>query len=320
MIGRRQTLLGLGAALGMPTAWAQGWPAKPVKFVVGFAPAGPADIVARMLQPRLSERLKQPVVVENRGGAGGNVAAQAVSRMEPDGYNLLVTTSAFAVNPSLSRNAGYDPLKNFTTVNIVAGTPNLIVAAPDLPVQSLKDVFALAKKQNLSFGTAGAGTTPHLSAEYLFKSLAKVNIVHVPFTGAGPALTATAGNQVPLASVALPAAIALTKAGKVKPLAVTSANRVRSLPDVPTVAELGFPGFSFTTWVGVFAPAGTPQDVLARLNSESNLALFIPEVQDQLDKAGFDVIGGSLNKAGDYVKAELAKYAQVVKQTGVSVE
>lgn len=320
MIGRRETLLGLGAVLGMPMAWAQSWPAKPVKFVVGFAPAGPADIVARLLQPRLSERLKQTVVVENRGGAGGNVAAQAVSRMEPDGYNLLVTTSAFAVNPSLSRNAGYDPLKNFATVNIVAGTPNLIVAAPDLLVQTLKDVFALAKKQNLSFGTAGAGTTPHLSAEYLFKSLAKVNIVHAPFTGAGPALSATAGNQIPLASVALPAALALAKAGKVKPLAVTGAKRLGSLPDVPTVAELGFPGFNFTTWVGVFAPAGTPQAVLARLNSESNLILFIPEFQDQLDKAGFEVIGGSLNKASDHLKAELVKYAQVVKQTGVSME
>ena len=320
MIRRRETLLGLAAALGMPTARAQSWPVKPVKFVVGFAPAGPADIVARMLQPGLNERLKQPVLVENRSGAGGNVAAQAVSRMEPDGYNLLVTTSAFAVNPSLSHNAGYDPLKNFATVNIVAGTPNLIVAAPELPVQSLKDVFALAKKQNLSFGTAGAGTTPHLSAEYLFKSLARVSIVHVPFTGAAPALTATAGNQVPLASVALPAAIPLAKAGKVKPLAVTSAKRVRSLPDVPTVAESGFAGFSCTTWVGVFAPAGTPQAVLSRLNSEMNPILFIPEFQDQLDKAGFDVIGGSLNKAGDYLKVELTKYAQVVKQTGVRMD
>lgn len=320
MAGRRQTLIALGAALAMPMARAQSWPARPVKLVVGFAPAGPADIVARILQSRLSERLKQPVVIENRGGAGGNVAAQAVSRMEPDGHSLLVTTSAFAVNPSLSRNAGYDPLKNFATVNIVAGTPNLIVAAPDLPAHTLQDVFALAKKQNLSFGTAGAGTTPHLSAEYLFKSLAKVNIVHAPFTGAGPSLSAAAGNQIPLASVALPAALALAKSGKVRPLAVTSTKRVRSLPDVPTVAELGFSGFSFTTWVGFFAPARTPQAVLARLNSESNLILFIPEVQEQLEKAGFDVIGGPLPKVGDYLKAEVAKYARVVKETGVTFE
>ncbi|MDO8768732.1 MAG: tripartite tricarboxylate transporter substrate binding protein [Burkholderiaceae bacterium] len=322
MIQRRHALLGLGAACAVPhTAWSQGasWPSKPVKLLVAFAPGGPADIIARMLALRLSERIKQPVVVENRGGAGGNVAAQAVARAEPDGYTLLITTSAFAVNPALSRKAGYDPLKDFATVNIVAGTPNLLVASPALPVKTLQDVFKLAKTQNLSFGTAGGGTTPHLSAEYLFKSLAKVNIVHAPFTGAGPALTAVMGNQIQLASVALPAAVALVKADKVRPLAVTSARRVSSMPDVPTVAEQ-FPGFSFATWVGLFAPAKTPAAIVERLNSELNLALFIPEFQQQLDKAGFSPIGGSLNKASEYLKAELVKYAKVVKETGVTAD
>jgi len=322
MIQRRHALLGLGAACAAPhTAWSQSasWPSKPVKLVVAFAPGGPADIIARMLALRLSERIKQPVVVENRGGAGGNVAAQAVARAEPDGYTLLITTSAFAVNPALSRKAGYDPLKDFVTVNIVAGTPNLLVASPGLPVKTLQDVFKLAKNQNLSFGTAGGGTTPHLSAEYLFKSLAKVNIVHAPFTGAGPALTAVMGNQIQLASVALPAAVALVKADKVRPLAVTSARRVSSMPDVPTVAEQ-FPGFSFATWVGLFAPAKTPAAIVERLNSELNLALFIPEFQQQLDKAGFSPIGGSLNKASEYLKSELVKYAKVVKETGVTAD
>jgi tripartite-type tricarboxylate transporter receptor subunit TctC len=323
MIQRRHALLGLGAVCAAPhTVWAQAaeWPSKPIKLMVGFAPGGPADIIARFLSQRLSERLKQPVIVENRGGAGGNVAAQAVARAEPDGYTLLVTTSAFAVNPALSRKAGYDPIKDFSTVNIVAGTPNLIVASPNLPVQNLKDVFKLAKTKNLSFGTAGAGTTPHLSAEYLFKSLAKVNIVHAPYTGAGPALNAVMGDQIQLASVALPAAVALVKAGKVKPLAVTSAQRVSSMPDVPTVAELGFPGFSFATWVGVFAPSKTPASIVARLNSELNLTLFIPEFQQQLAQAGFSPIGGSLNKSSDYVRAELVKYAKVVKETGITAE
>lgn len=322
MIHRRHALLGLGAACAAPhTVWSQnaGWPNKPVKLVVAFAPGGPADIIARLLAQRLSERIKQAVVVENRGGAGGNVAAQAVARAEPDGYTLLVTTSAFAVNPALSRKAGYDPLKDFSTINIVAGTPNLLVASPTLPVKTLQDVFKLAKTQDLSFGTAGGGTTPHLSAEYLFKSLAKVNIVHAPFTGAGPALTAVMGNQIPLASVALPAAVALVKAEKVRPLAVTSARRVSAMPDVPTVAEL-FPGFSFATWVGLFAPAKTPTGIVERLNSELNLALFIPEFQQQLEKAGFSPIGGSLNKASDYLKAELVKYAKVVKETGVTAD
>ena len=323
MIQRRQTLLAAGALCAAPYAtWSQSnpWPSKPIKLVVAFAPGGPADIIARFLSQRLSERLKQAVVVENRGGAGGNVAAQAIARADADGYNLLVTTSAFTVNPALSRKAGYDPLKDFTAVNIVAGTPNLLVASPNLPVQNLKDVFKLAKTQDLSFGTAGGGTTPHLSAEYLFKSLAKVTIVHAPYTGASPALSAVMGNQIQLASVALPAAVALVKAEKVRPLAVTSAQRVASMPDVPTVAELGFPGFNFATWVGVFAPAKTPSDIVARLNSELNLILFIPEFQQQLAQAGFSPIGGSLSKAADYVKAELVKYAKVVKDTGITAE
>lgn len=323
MIQRRQTLLGVGALCAAPyAAWSQSaaWPNKPIKLVVAFAPGGPADIIARFLSQRLSDRLKQSVVVENRGGAGGNVAAQAMARADADGYNLLVTTSAFTVNPALSRKAGYDPIKDFTAINIVASTPNLLVASPGLPVQNLKDVFKLAKTQNLSFGTAGGGTTPHLSAEYLFKSLAKVNIVHAPYTGASPALSAVMGNQIQLASVALPAAVALVKGEKVRPLAVTSAQRIASMPDVPTVAELGFPGFNFATWVGLFAPAKTPADIALRLNSELNLILFIPEFQQQLAQAGFSPIGGSLNKSSDYVKTELVKYAKVVKETGITAE
>lgn len=323
MIQRRQALKGLAAAgLASANSWAIGaaWPSKPIKLVVAFAPGGPADIIARLLSQRLGDRLQQSVIVENRGGAGGNVAAQVVARAEPDGYTLLVTTSAFAVNPALSRKAGYDPIKEFSTVNVVADTPNLILASPALPVQSLKDVLKLAKTQNLSFGTAGAGTTPHLSAEYLFKSLAKVNILHVPYTGAGPALSAVMGNQIELASVALPAAVALVKANKVRPLAVTSERRVASMQDVPTVAELGYPGFNFATWVGLFAPSKTPNDIVARMNSELNLILFIPEFQQQLASAGFGPIGGSLNNSSDYVKAELMKYAKVVQETGITDE
>ena len=323
MIQRRHALIaGTAACIAPHAAWSQGagWPNKPIKLVVAFAPGGPADIIARFLSQRLSDRLKQSVIVENRGGAGGNVAAQAVARAEPDGYTLLVSTSAFAVNPALSRKAGYDPIKDFATAGIVAGTPNLLVAAPALPVQTLADVFKLAKTQNLSFGTAGGGTTPHLSAEYLFKSLAKVNIVHAPYTGASPALSAVMGNQIQLASVALPAAVSLVKADKVRPLAVTSAKRVAAMPNVPTVAELGFPGFSFATWVGVFAPAKTPTAIVNRINSELNLILFIPEFQQQLDQAGFSPIGGSVNKSTDYLKAELLKYAKVVKETGITAE
>jgi tripartite-type tricarboxylate transporter receptor subunit TctC len=323
MIHRRSALLALAAACALPQlaqAQAEAWPAKPVKLVVAFAPGGPADIIARLISQRLSDRLKQSVVVENRGGAGGNVAAQAVSRAAPDGYTLLVTTSALAVNPALSRNPGYDAVKDFSAVSLIAGTPNLLVAAPQLPVQNLADVFKLAKTQNLSFGTAGGGTTPHLSAEYLFKSLAKVNIVHAPYTGAGPALNAVMGNQIQLASVALPAAVELVKADKVRPLAVTSDARVASMPQVPTVAELGFPGFSFATWVAVFAPAKTPAAVVERLNAELSQILLVPEFLQQLDKAGFSPIGGTSAKASEFLATELVKYAKVVKETGANID
>ena len=323
MLHRRSALLAFAAVCALPAlaqAQVEAWPARPVKLVVAFAPGGPADIIARLLSQRLGDRLRQSVVVENRGGAGGNVAAQAVSRATPDGYTLLVTTSAMAVNPALSRNPGYDAVKDFSAVSLIAGTPNLLVAAPQLPVQSLADVFKLAKTQNLSFGTAGGGTTPHLSAEYLFKSLAKVNIVHAPYTGAGPALNAVMGNQIQLASVALPAAVELVKADKVRPLAVTSDARVASMPQVPTVAELGFPGFSFATWVAVFAPAKTPAAVVERLNAELSQILLIPEFLQQLDKAGFSPMGGPPARAAEFLASELVKYAKVVKETGANID
>ena len=310
-----------GASIGLPNlVHAQNavWPGKTVKLVVAFAPGGPADIIARLLSQRLSDRLKVPVVVENRVGAGGNIAAQAVSRSDADGYTLLVTTSAFTVNPSLSSNAGYDPVKDFAPINIVAATPNIIVAAPTLDVKNLKDVFKLSKTMNMSYGTAGAGTTPHLCAEYLFKSLAKVDIVHAPFAGAAPALNSLMGSQIQLASVALAGAVPLVKAGKVKALGITSPKRISSLPDIATVAEQGYPGFDFATWVGVLAPNKTPASVIERLNSELNLILFIPEVQQQLDTAGFGVLGGTAEKAAQYIKAELQKYAKVVKEAGIT--
>ena len=308
------------AALCACAALAQPFPSKAVKIVVPFARGGNLDVTARLVGEHMSKTLGQPVVVENRPGAGGNVAAQQVAKAQADGYTLLVTTSAFAVNPNLKRDAGYDPSKEYVTVNLIGGTPNLLVASPEFAGTTLKDVFRLAKTEKLSYGSAGAGTTPHLCAEYLFKTLNKADIVHVPFNGAGPALNAVAGNQIPLASVALSSAVELVKAGRVKPLAVTSTKRVTSLPHVPTVAESGYPGFSFLTWVGVFAPAKTPRAALERLNSESNMILFVPEFQQQLDRAGFSPIGGSLAKANDTLQDELRKYAKVIRDTGITAD
>ncbi len=321
---QRRTLVGLCTALllGLSAgAHAQtSYPTKPVKFVVAFAPGGPADIIARLLGQRLSESLGQPVVVENRAGAGGNVASGIVSKAAPDGYTLMVNTSSLAVNVSLSKNPGFDAEKDFTLASVVASSPNLLVAYPGLKAKNLQEVVAEAKSGKLNYGTAGAGTTPHLTAEYLFKVLAKVDVTHIPFQGAGPALNATLGGQVEMASVALPAAVEMVKGGKVRGLAVTSNKRVAALPDVPTVAESGFPGFEDYTWVGVFAPSKTPPEVVQHLNSEINKILRSADFQAKLAGVGFEPVGGSTKDAADYLKTELAKWAKVVKETGTKVE
>ena len=321
---QRRTLVGLCTALllGLSAgAHAQTtYPTKPVKFVVAFAPGGPADLIARLLGQRLSESLGQPVVVENRAGAGGNVASGIVAKAAPDGYTLMVNTSSLAVNVSLSKNPGFDAEKDFTLASVVASSPNLLVAYPGLKAKNLQEVVAEAKSGKLNYGTAGAGTTPHLTAEYLFKVLAKVDVTHIPFQGAGPALNATLGGQVEMASVALPAAVEMVKGGKVRGLAVTSNKRVAALPDVPTVAESGFPGFEDYTWVGVFAPSKTPPEVVQHLNSEINKILRSADFQAKLAGVGFEPVGGSTKDAADYLKTELAKWAKVVKETGIKVE
>ena len=296
------------------------YPTKAVRFIVAFAPGGPADIIARLLGQQLSESLGQPIIVENRAGAGGNIATMVVAKAPADGYTLLINTSAYAVNPSLSRKAGYDPLKDFKLAAVVASSPNLLVAYPGMKAKTLQEVLEEAKSGKLNYGTAGAGTTPHLTAEYLFKVLAKVDVTHVPFAGAGPALTSTIGGQVELASVALPAAVEMVKGGKVRGLAVTSAKRVPFLPDVPTVAESGFPGFEDYTWVGVFAPTGTPVAVINRINAETEKILGQPEFQTKLANLGFEPRGGSPAEADKYLRSELTKWARVVRETGAKAD
>jgi len=321
---QRRTLVGLSTALLLSisagTHAQTTYPTKPVKFVVAFAPGGPADIIARLLGQRLSESLGQPVVVENRAGAGGNVASGIVSKAAPDGYTLMVNTSSLAVNVSLSKNPGFDAEKDFTLASVVASSPNLLVAYPGLKAKNLQEVVAEAKSGKLNYGTAGAGTTPHLTAEYLFKVLAKVDVTHIPFQGAGPALNASMGGQVEMACVALPAAVEMVKGGKVRGLAVTSNKRVAALPDVPTVAESGFAGFEDYTWVGVFAPSKTPPEVVQHLNSEINKILRSADFQTKLAGVGFEPVGGSTKEAAEYLKTELTKWAKVVKETGAKVE
>ena len=312
-------LLAGAILVGTTAAQAQDYPNRPVKLQVGFAPGGPADVIARIIGQKLSERWKQSAVVENRGGAGGNIAAAAVAKAEPDGYTVLVTTSAFAVNQTLSKNPGYAS-DDFKAVAVVASTPNLIIGAPNLKGSNLKDVIDTAKTEKMTYGTAGVGTTPHLSAERIFKLQAKVDIPHAPFTGAGPALQAVAGGHIPLASIAMSAGVENVKGGQVKGLAVTSNERVKSLPNVPTARELGLANEADMTWVVFFVPAKTPDAVINKINADVNAILKDKDTQDQLEKIGFIEIGGTPKDADDYVKSETKRWGEIIRSIGLEAK
>lgn len=315
---RRSFLAAAGLPLPLVSARAQAWPSKPIRLIVSFAPGGPADIVGRLLAQQLQERLGQPVVVENRAGAGGNIAAKYVATQPADGYTLLVTTSSMAVNQTLYKDPGFDIPRDFSAIANLAASPNIIVAHPSEPASDLKEFMLANKSKPVSYGSAGVGSTPHLTADHVLRVLGKLDAVHVPYQGAAPALNATMAGQVPLASVALPPAVPLVKAGKVKALAVTSLKRIASLPQVPTVAESGFPDFEDYTWVGLFGPIGLPAEVVARLNAACNDALRHADLRDKLANAGFETSPGTPAEFADYVKREVAKWGRIVKSTGVA--
>ncbi len=310
------TIAGAVLLCSAGAAGAQDFPTKPVRLLVAFAPGGPADIIARIVGQKLGDRWKQSVVVENRGGAGGNIAAAAAAKADPDGYTILVTTSAFAVNQTLSKNPGYAS-DDFRAAAVVATTPNLIIGAPTLKANNLKEVVEAARTEKMTYGTAGVGTTPHLSAERIFKLEAKVDIPHAPFTGAGPAMQAVVGSHIPLASVAMSAAVENVKAGQVKGLAVTSKERVASLPNVPTARELGLGEADDTTWVVFFVPAKTPDSVISKINADIDAILRDKDTQDQLDKIGFMAVGGSAKDAEAYVQSETKRWGEIIGKIGL---
>jgi tripartite-type tricarboxylate transporter receptor subunit TctC len=302
------------------TAFAQPYPSKPIRMVVAFPPAGPVDIVARLLAPKITDALGQPVVVENRAGAGGNVPTTQVAKAPADGYTVLAHSSAYAVNPSLFANAGYDPEKDFVAIAVVAAQPNLILVHPDFPAKSLAELLQMARTSRLAYASPSSGTTPHLTAENLFRVRAKVDITHVPFKGGGPATAAVLGGQPPIGSMAAGGPMANIKAGKLRVLAVSSSRRLASLPDVPTLAEAGFPGMEDYTWVGLFVPAGTPAEATQKLNDAVLRAVQSPDVRERLEGLAFEVTAAPLRETADYVRSELAKWAKVVRDTGAKVD
>jgi tripartite-type tricarboxylate transporter receptor subunit TctC len=300
------------------SAWAA-YPDKPIRIVVAFAPGSSTDIVARLVGEQLSQSLGQSVIIENKPGAGGNIATVAVMNAPADGYTLLFHSVAYAVNPTLFKNAGYDGISDLQPVSLTAYTPNLLYVHPDVKANNLSELLALARTSKLAYASSGNGTTTHLGAEMLFKGLAKVDVTHVPFQPAA-ATNAVVSGQVPIASTSMPPAVQFVKAGKVRPIAVTSLKRSPALPDVPTVAELGYKGFEANTWFAILAPKQTPAAVLDLLNTKINAALNVPSVQERFSTLSLEATHMDRAGAARYIESEVAKWGKLVKELDIKVD
>ncbi|HEX3098482.1 MAG TPA: tripartite tricarboxylate transporter substrate binding protein [Usitatibacter sp.] len=308
------------AASGL--AFAETYPAKPIHFIVPYPAGGPLDTVARLLGQKVSESVKQPVIVDNKPGAGGNIGADLVAKSAPDGYTILMgAVATHAINPTLYAHIPYDPVRDFAPVTQVASTPNVLVVNPSLPVSSVKEFIAYAKAHPgaLNFGSGSTGSAGHLAGE-LFKAMAGVQMVHVPYKGAGPAMQDLIGGEIQLMFDNLASSLGQMRAGKVKALAVTTARRSSLAPELPTVAESGLPGFDISTWFGVFAPGGTPRDVVERLHAEFVKALADPAVRDTMTKLGAEPVGNTPAQFAAYIQSEARKYAEVIKASGARVD
>jgi tripartite-type tricarboxylate transporter receptor subunit TctC len=306
-------------ALCARQANAQPYPARDITFIVAFAPGGVADTVARLIGKGLGERLGRNVIIENRGGAGGNIAAAVVARAAPDGYALLVTTTALAINETLRANKGFSA-NDFKTIAIVASSPESLITGASNPANNLAEFMKAAKGKSVNFGSAGVGSGSHIAAEYFFKEIAKISAVHVPFQGGAPAMNAAVGNQIDLLATTLGGgAAAQIAAGKVKGLAVASAKRVPVVANVPTYAEAGYPNFEASSWVGVFAPASTRAEIVAKLNATIEEVMKDPQLLQNLTSIGFDPMSGSQTQAESYFRAEVEKWGKMVKTLGLSI-
>jgi tripartite-type tricarboxylate transporter receptor subunit TctC len=300
---------------------AQGYPERPIRLIVPFPPGGPTDVLARIVASRLAEKLGQPVVVDNKAGASGMIGASSVAKAAPDGYTLLVNASIHVINPSLYPAQPYDAIADFAAITNVADVPLVLAVNPKVPVRSVSELVALAKsaKPPLAFASAGNATSQHLAGE-AFKIAAGVDLLHVPYKGSAPALTDLVGGQVQLMFDSLPSSMSFVKSGAIRPLAVTSARRSPSLPDVPTLAESGYPGFSMSTWYGVWAPAGTPAVIVQRLAGEIGAIVRMPEVRAQFAKLGAEPVGNTPAEFAAFTKSELGKWAVIVKQSGAKAD
>jgi len=319
-----KAVLGLiaGCAIGIGSqALAQDYPTRPIRFVVPYPPGGGTDNIARIVQPKLSEALGQPIVIENRGGAGGAVGTEAAARSTPDGYTFLFTLSSHTINPLLYK-LNYDIERDFVPVSMIVSVPQLIAAHPDAPARTLKEMVAAARARPgfLAFASVGNGTPSHIAGE-LLKLKAGIDMVHIPYKGGGPAVTDTVAGQVPFLFVTAPAALSQVRAGRLRALAVTTQKRSAAAPEIPTVAEaLGMPDYEVDSWYAMFAPAKTPPAIVARMQKEAARAVHLPEARQKLLEQGADAVGGTSEELDRVVKGELKRWAEVIRNAGIKLE
>jgi tripartite-type tricarboxylate transporter receptor subunit TctC len=312
----------IAAALLLAAPLCGAFPEKPVRFVIGFTPGGPSDILARAVGQKLGERWGQQVVVENRPGAGGNLAAEVVAKSAPDAHTwLLGNNSILATNHALYKKLPYDPVKDFAPVALVAVQPNILVVHPDVPAKSVSELIEVLKKSpgKLNYASSGAGAAAHLAGE-LFKTMAGVDIVHVPYKGAQPALNDVIAGQVQLMFATSASVIPFIKAGRLRALAVTTARRSPSVPELPTISEAGLPGFEATTWHGVVVPAATPAPLVLKLNQDLNSVLADKDLKERLTGLGAEVLTGTPKDFADYIAREIPKWTKVVKDSGAKAD
>ena len=324
MINRRDILQILGASAGLAplTGWPQNYPSRPIKVIIPFPPGGPTDILARIVAQKLGERLGQNVVIDNKPGASGMIGADMVAKSPPDGYTLLVNASLHVINPSLYEKSRYDAIADFTPLSNLADVPLVLVVNAKTPVQNVKELIAWIKssKTPVNFASSGNAAAPHLAGE-AFKVAAGIeNMQHVPYKGSSPALTDLIGGQVQLMFDSLPSSQSFIKAGTLKAIAVTTLRRSTALPNIPTIAESGLPGFNISTWYGMWAPASTPSAIVEKLSLEISHITRLPEIREKFLSLGAEPVGNTAEEFAAFNKSELAKWARIVKQSGARVD
>jgi tripartite-type tricarboxylate transporter receptor subunit TctC len=299
-------------------AHAQNYPTRPIRYIVPQAPGGSSDTLARVLTQRVAQGLRQQIVIDNRPGATGVIGGELAARANPDGYTLLQVATSHATNPAMQARLPYDTLRDFAPISLLSQQPNVFLVHPSVPVRNVKELIAYAKSKpgQLNYASSGTGGSQHLAGE-LLKSMAGIDITHVPYKGSPPALVDVIAGRVPLMSSTMPPALPQIKSGKVRAIAVTSAKRSPALPDVPTVAESGLPGYEAIAWQGLIAPAGTPKAVIARLNAEFVNALKQPEVVAKLNEQGFETVASTPEWFAQYTRTEIAKWSKVIKGAGI---